>query len=270
MGEIRRQVRVYGASALIRAKILLAYPTWVWVNYVVQGISLIIFVFFWRAVYANTDTINGLALQQTLNYIILARLFTPLTDNTNMIYNFGILLREGQMSVELLRPLDFQAASFGNMLGQLIAELTLQVPLILVAWLVLGLQLSLDPMVWAAFLISALLGFVVLFFFDWILGCLAFYVTEIWGVSVGRYAVSNFFSGMLIPIVLLPDWLQQIALALPFAQSLYVPVSILSGIVPLSNVPRVWLSQLIWLVALGVLSRLVFRLAVRKITVQGG
>jgi ABC-type uncharacterized transport system permease subunit len=49
-----------------------------------------------------------------------------------------------------------------------------------------------------------------------------------------------------------------------------VPVSFLSGIATFSDAPRLWLIQLIWLLALLILSRLVFSRAVRKVTVQGG
>jgi ABC-2 type transport system permease protein len=108
------------------------------------------------------------------------------------------------------------------------------------------------------------------FFFDWILGCLSFYIIEIWGLSMVRYGVGLFFSGLLIPLVMMPDWLQRVVSAVPLAQALYVPISLLSGITPVSEAPRILLTQVIWLIGLGVLSRLVFSIAVRKVTVQGG
>jgi ABC-2 type transport system permease protein len=56
----------------------------------------------------------------------------------------------------------------------------------------------------------------------------------------------------------------------PFAQSFYLPLSLLSGVTPLSQAPRLWLLQTLWLLSLWVLSRIVFKFAVRKVTVQGG
>ena len=81
---------------------------------------------------------------------------------------------------------------------------------------------------------------------------------------------STFFSGSLVPLQMLPDWLRGIANVLPFAQSVAVPVSLLSGITPLSDAPGVWLIQGLWLIGLLVVSRVVFSVSVRKITVQGG
>ncbi len=85
-----------------------------------------------------------------------------------------------------------------------------------------------------------------------------------------RVGVGSFFSGALVPLAMMPGWLQTVAAALPFAQAISVPVSLLSGITPLSDVPRLWLIQLVWLMLLLFLSRVVFSTALKKITVQGG
>ncbi|MCW5852219.1 MAG: ABC-2 family transporter protein [Anaerolineae bacterium] len=264
-----RTVRRYGGMASMAPKFFLAYSIWVWMEWAVQTIALIITSFFWRAVYTDQTVIAGLAQSQTLTYVLLALIFAPFVHSTGMIYNFGYLLKEGQIAVELLRPLDFQAGQYVWRTAELWVGLILQVPLFIVA-LFLGMQPPLDPRLWAVFLVTAFLGHAVLFCFDWMLGCLAFYVTEIWGLSVARYGFTLFASGLLVPLALMPDWLAGILNVLPFAQALYVPLSFLTGIAPLSDAPRVWLAQLAALAVLLPLSRWVFRVAVRKVTVQGG
>lgn len=265
----RRRAAAYAAVAAMAPKYILAYSMWVWMELFVQVLALVIFVAFWRAVYADTATIAGLRLDQTLSYILLARVFAPLTY-TSVISYFGNLLREGQMAIELLRPLDFQARTYVGGLAEALAALALQLPLVLVAVLFFGLRLPLDPLVWGCFALSALLGHTAVFFFDWALGCLAFQITEIWGLSMVRYGVGLFFSGLLIPLAMMPGWLRDLVSAVPLAQALYVPVSLLSGITPLAQAPRLLLTQALWLVGMGVASRLIFRAAVRKVTVQGG
>lgn len=265
----RRRASIYGAIAAMTPKTFLAYSVWVWMEMFVQIITMIVFVAFWRALYANTNTIAGLSVQQTLNYILLARICSPLTYTIGIGY-FGRLLREGQLAIELLRPLDFQGQTYVAGLGQTITSLVLHVPLVLVAVLSFGLQLPLDPLVWACFLLATLLGHTALFFFDWTLSCLSFYTTEVWGLIVVRYNLGLFFSGMLLPLVMMPEWLQGLVNVVPLAQALYLPVSLLAGITPLAEAPRVLLIQLLWLVGLLVLSRFVFSIAVRKVTVQGG
>jgi ABC-2 type transport system permease protein len=265
----RGKAAAYAAIAAMIPKIYLAYKLWFWVEFLAQIMAMVIFVYFWRAVYAETTLIAGLTLQQTLNYILLAQVLLPILQNA-LIFQLGYLIREGQVGVELLRPLDFQLRHYVENLAAMLVSLLLKLPLLVIAWAFLGLQLPGSPLVWGAFFLSLLLGHAVLFFFDYIFSCLAFYSTEVWGLAILREGVATFFSGALIPLVMMPGWLQSIAHALPFAQVIYVPVALLSGIIPLSAAPQTWLVQIAWLLGLGVLSRVVFNAAVKKVTVQGG
>jgi ABC-2 type transport system permease protein len=267
--SLRRELSIYSAIAAIAAKTRLAYNMWVWAEYVMTIVSMIVFVYFWRAVYASTSTLSGLALSQTITYILLARLLSPLVE-TRTIFFFGFMIRQGQIAVELTRPLDMQVRIMAERFAELLVFLVQRLPLFLLAWLFFGMNLPADPWLWLAFFISLLIGQVVLFLFDWMFACLAFYVTETWGLSVVRVAAGSFFSGALIPLVMMPAWLQAVAAAMPFAQALSVPVSFLSGISTFADAPRLLLIQLAWLLVLLLFSRIVFNVAVRKVTVQGG
>ncbi len=267
--SLRRTIRAYAAFAAMVPKEFLAYRLWVWMQLAVQILSMTIFVYFWRAVYASTPTLGGLDLEQTLRYILLAQILAPLVE-TRVVFQFGFLIQTGQISMELLRPVDFQVRQFVENLAHLVVFAIQELPLLVVAWLFFGLQLPADPRVWIAFAISLGLGQSAVFFFDWIFASAAFYSTETWGLSVVRVGVATFFSGALVPLTIMPTWLQQIAAALPFAQAIYVPASLLSGITPLAQAPQVWLVQLLWLVGLAALSRYVFGIAVKQVTVQGG
>ena len=270
LASLKRNLRAYGGMAAVVPKMFMAYSIWVWMDIFVSIIAVVIFVAFWRAVFASTATIAGLTLDQTLNYILLAQLFGEAAYVSNVIYDIGAGLREGQIAAALLRPLDYQAAMYVQNVMNLVINLILKFPLALFIWFVYGLDLPSDPLVWLAFVISLALGHAVMFCFDWIIGCVAFYSTEIWGMSVVRYGVAMFLGGSLIPLTMMPDWLRTIASILPFSQAVFLPVSILSGITPVSAMPRIWLMQVVLLIGLLFLSRFIFGRAVRVITVQGG
>jgi ABC-2 type transport system permease protein len=250
-------------------KLFMAYQIWFWVGLVLSIISMAILVFFWRAIYAETETISGLAQNQTINYILLAFIFMPLTSN-DLVWEFGSNLREGMMIHHLLRPVNFQGMNYVQMLGGLVMRLALNIPMVVVAILAFGLRLPADPATWLAFLLSAMLGFTVMFFFNWFLACFTFYTTEVWGLGVLLEGMNFFLSGALVPLVMMPEWLRTVVLSVPFAQALAVPVGLLTGITPLSEAPQVWLVQILWIIGMWILSTLFFRVAVRKITVQGG
>lgn len=250
-------------------KLFMAYQLWFWIGLVLNIISMAILVFFWRAIYADTTTISGLALDQTLRYILLAFIFMPLTNN-DLIWEFGSNLREGMMIHHLLRPINFQGMNYAQNLGTLVTRLALQIPMVVVAVLLFGLRFPTDLGTWLAFIVSALLGFTVMFFFNWFLACLTFYTTEIWGLGVLIEGMNFFLSGSLVPLVMMPEWMRSIVLSIPFAQALGVPVSLLTGITPIGEAPRVWFIQVLWILGMWLASTLFFKVAVRKITVQGG
>lgn len=264
-----KRLRRYLAILELAPKLYVAYRAWFWMQLFVQVLALTIFVHFWRAVYEGQATLGGLSLTQTLNYIMLAQVMLPIVQSL-LVMHIGEQLVSGQFAIEMLRPLDLQARFYTEGFAFALIELVQKIPLIVFARLAFGLDLPSQPAVWGAFLLALFLGHAVIFFFDWIFACLAFYSTESWGLAMTQHAVVTFFSGALVPLTLMPTWLETLALSMPFAQALYVPVSILSGITPLEEVPRLWAIQLAWLVAMLIVSRAVFRVAVRKITVQGG
>lgn len=266
---VDRRASVYGALFSMIPKMFMAYQLWFWAGLVMNIISITILYFFWDAIYANSTSISGLSREQTINYVLLAFFFMPLVGN-DLIWEFGSNLREGLMIHHLLRPVNFQGMNYAQQLGGLVTRMAFQLPIMLLAVFLFDLKFPSDFYTWAAFLISALLGFTVMFFFSWVLACMAFYTTEIWGLGVLIEGITIFFSGSLVPLAMMPEWLRGLVLSVPFAQALAVPVGLLAGITPASEAPHIWLIQLAWIVGLWILSNLIFRVAVRKITVQGG
>jgi ABC-2 type transport system permease protein len=262
-------LRGYAALAGMETKKFLVYHWSVVVELIKNLIATVVFVYFWRALYANTASIAGLSLDATLAYILLARIFQPL-GSFRLVSEFGHQMQQGGIAHIQLRPLDIQLACYAQGLATVLVALGRQVPVALVALLVFHLRWPTDPAVWAAFAVSALLGRSVLFCFDYILGCVAFYTTSAWGLGFAVFGLSLFVGGGLVPLAMLPDWLRQIVLNTPFAQAFYVPISLLSGVAPLSEAPRLLLVQFLWLLGLAPLSRLVFAIAIRRVTVQGG
>ena len=265
----RRHLSVYAAFFAMIPKVFMAYQLWFWIGLVLNVIGMAILVYFWRAIYNETTTISGLSVDQTMAYILLAYIFSPLS-RTGLIWDFGNNIREGLIIHHLLRPINFQGMNYAQNLGNLIMDLILQIPMAIVAVLLFGLRLPTDVRVWVAFIISALLGYTVIFFFYWFLACFTFYTTEIWGLGVLIEGMNFFLSGSLVPLVMMPEWLRNIVLSLPFAQALGVPVGLLTGITPLSEAPQVWFVQILWILGMWIVSTLFFRVAVRTVTIQGG
>lgn len=269
IASLRRSLRVYAAVAELQPKLSLTYRAWFWSSIILNTIAMAIYVFFWRAVYASTPTIAGLDMQQTINYILLGQIFLPIAE-TFLMWEFGYNLREGRIAIELLRPVNLQVYFYTQYQANMVAFLAWNIPMALVATFLFGLIWPTSLATWGVFLVSVFLGRTVLYFFDWVLACITFYTTEVWGLGVLLTGFGMFASGALVPLVMMPAWLQSVLQSLPFAQVVYVPIALLTGILPVSEAPRLWLVQLAWIAGLGIFSQFFFRIAIRKVTVQGG
>jgi ABC-2 type transport system permease protein len=244
------------------------YSFAVWVQMAVRLLSIVLLLYFWRAVFAN-GAAGGLGGAQTITYVIVAQSLFPLLQ-VNLIAWLGRTLHDGGLAHELLRPMDFQGMVFARYIAEIAASLLINIPFFLVVGLSADIRLPSDPAVWGMFLVSFGLGLGIMFFFDWLFACLAFYTTEVWGLNVLKVSLATFLSGALVPLVLMPGWLRAIAEALPLSQSLAVPVAILSAGLPQADIYGIWGRQLLWLVALGIGSRALFKAALRNVTIQGG
>ncbi|HEX2864536.1 MAG TPA: ABC-2 family transporter protein [Deinococcales bacterium] len=267
--RLKRRAGLYWTVAGIVPRLNLTYRSWFYMDLFTQGLALVISVAFWQAVFAASPTVGGLGYGQTISYIILALVLMPLAQN-DLIFTFGRLAYDGSIAVELMRPVDFQAAQYTLTMSGVAFSAVTRLPVLALGVLAFGLKLPADPWAYAAFAASLALGGTLLFFFDWMLACLAFFTTEVWGLGMLRFGVSTFLSGGLIPLAMMPGALRDVCAALPFAQAVYVPVSFLTGMQSVSSAPRVLLVQAAWTVALAVASRFVFRFASRRAVVQGG
>ncbi|GEM45390.1 ABC transporter permease [Deinococcus cellulosilyticus] len=269
MNAVLNRLGVYWDVGMIQAKSRMAYTAWFWASLFVQTVGLLVMVYFWSAVYENQDSIKGQSVQQTLNYIMLARMLSGLTGS-GIIQRFGQLLNRGELAIELLRPVDFQFQNLAQALNRWFTDLLMRWQLWVIAIVFFHLQLPTEPLAYVYFLISLVLGCIIVFFFEWMIACIVFVTTESWGLNVLKEGVASFLSGALIPLTLMPDWLRTVAEFTPFSKAVFVPASFLSGLTPVSDGPRMLLELVLWVVGLCLLSRFIFAKMVKHATIQGG
>lgn len=103
-----------------------------------------------------------------------------------------------------------------------------------------------------------------------IIGILAFYTTSSWGLQCFKQAFMSFFSGALIPIELMPIWLQNIANIMPFKSMIYFPVSIFLGNLSSKEIVGGFIFQILWIVILAILSKGLYKRGIKKVIIAGG
>lgn len=204
----------------VRFQLLLQYRAAAMAGLVTQiffgGIFVMIFDAFYRS---STGVTMPMTYQETVTYIWLGQAFLGLLP-WNGDREVQKMIRTGGVAYELLRPLDLYGYWYARIFAQRIAGTLLRcVPLLIVASLLpapYGLLTPKSPMHLFYMVISMLIAV--------LLGCamsnlITIAVLFTIGDGIDRLfpAVVMFFSGMVIPIPLFPDWSQIIFRVLPFS-----------------------------------------------------
>ncbi|RXS77835.1 ABC transporter permease [Streptomyces sp. TM32] len=180
-------------------------------------------------------------------------------------------IRSGDIAVDLYRPADLQlwwlSADLGRAALQLLGR---GVAPMAVGALAFPLALPDDPLTWACFLLSVLLGVLVSFALRYLVALASFWLLDGSGLSLISGLACMFFSGMLLPLRVFPGGLGEVAALLPWAAVLQTPADVLVGVLSGGALVRGLVFQAAWAVALLALGRLVQSAATRKVVVHGG
>jgi ABC-2 type transport system permease protein len=115
-----------------------------------------------------------------------------------------------------------------------------------------------------------MLGFIVSYLMNFCFGILAFYVTNMWGLSHLKEAALLFFSGQLIPIAFFPEAVQKIMQFFPFSSLNYIPVLIYLKKVSGIELLKALGVQFLWIALLFLLSKWMWNRAISKLVILGG
>jgi ABC-2 type transport system permease protein len=179
-------------------------------------------------------------------------------------------IRDGQVAVDFLRPLDVQAASITTEVGRaLFSLLPRGIPAVALG-LVVGMALPESPTAYALFALSLLLGIVLSMATAYLVGISGFWLVETRGVQVCYMVLSGFLAGLFVPVRLFPAWLGSVAQATPFPAMMMYPVDILAGRVGPSGALESIAVQLAWLAGVVALGQALTRAGRHRLEVQGG
>jgi ABC-2 type transport system permease protein len=230
----------------------------------------VIYIVVWQTIAEQQGgSVQGL----TPGYFAAYYIVWTLVRNMNIVFGAPFWehrIREGELTRDLLRPvlpLHYDIAYFA---GWKFVVIVFWIPL------AVGLSLVFDPTlhprllemavfavaIWGAYLIRTML--------QESLGMLCFWTTR--GAAIfDLYMTSELLlSGRLVPLPLMPDWVQDVSLFLPFQWAFYFPIESLVGDMSDGELLRGLGAQLLWILIGFAIFRVAWKHAVRRYTAVGG
>jgi ABC-2 type transport system permease protein len=207
----------------------------------------LIYLVVWSTVAgAQGGNVGGYTAEDFAAYFITTMLVNHLTF-TWIMHEFEFLIRMGNLSPQLLRPLHpIHVHLADNVTYKLLTSLVM-----LPAAFVLGalFQPHFATQPWAvALAIPALaLSFLTRFMLGWTLALAAFWTTRVFAINEMYFLASFFLSGQMAPLSLLPQAAQTVAAFLPFRWVVAFPAELILGRLTLTEaitglgIEAVWL-----------------------------
>lgn len=233
-------------------------------------ISIFILQKFWSALYGS----NRQQYLYMANYAIISQIL-GIIYRIHSPETLASRIRTGAISVELLRPWEYIKALLFEDLGTITGNLLSSgLVLFVTAKIVFDMRIPATVNI-LLFLVSALLGFLLLFLIKTLVAMACFWLIEASSLLILIDVVINLLSGQFLPAWLMPAWLEKIMNALPFIWIYQKPIVVYlgssgSGMGVENGIYGVMLLQIFWIFILAIAVSLVWRTAVSKLSVQGG
>jgi ABC-2 type transport system permease protein len=214
-------------------------------------------------------SVNGITAGEFAAYYIV----WTLVRNMNIVFGAPFWewrIREGQLSGQLLRPMHILHFDLAYFAGWKFVVVGLWVPI------AIGLSLVFKPdlhptaleivvfifAIWGAYLIRSM--------FQGVLGMLNFWTTRGAAVFDLYMATEMLLSGRLVPLQLMPEWVQSLANFLPFKWTFGFPIEVLVGHMSPGSLMLGLGVQVLWIGIGYVLFKFAWTAAIKRFSAVGG
>lgn len=235
----------------------------------------LVFIFVYLAFYqsGNNNTLpmnwRELVCYLWLNQILLTIVFLWVKDR-----GFINMIKDGNISYELCRPINFYKKWYVTMYGSRISAVTLRfLPITIIAFLLpepLRLYPPISIEAFLVFIIALIISSLLVVAIEMIIHIISIFTLDEKGIMAFLMVIGDLFSGGTVPLAFFPKILKNISNILPFKYVVDVPFRIYSGNLPIENAITPLIIGIIWLIITISLGYILSLKAIKKAVIQGG
>jgi ABC-2 type transport system permease protein len=241
-----------------------------WIIFMMANICIpIISLLIWRTAIAHGAQLP-IDEEYITTYFVLLSFVTMATSS----WLTGFLaddIRLGKLSSWMVRPVSLLVGFVANNVSEKFLKLFALVPMIGVLWWIFrdSMNIPAGPGRWSLFAVSLVLGAILVFTIDILIGSLAFWMDDVTALAQARLIIASVLSGSVVPLALMPDWSRGFIDNQPFRFTVSFPVEIVAGNLSGTDLLAGLGIQLGYVVVFGVLARLVWSAGLRAYSAVG-
>lgn len=227
-------------------------------------------VMIFEAFFLHSTGPHPMELNDVITYVWLGQAFLAILPmGVDGEVRDGI--RNGTIAYELLRPLDLYTHWFVRTVAWKVGPTLLRsIPIFVIAGAFLGLAAPASVTSACAFAVSLVGAIILASAITTLISTSLFWTISGEGAANIIPSFIYVFSGMVIPLPLLPDWAQPLLNASPFRGIVDIPYRLYLGHLPASELPWLLANQMAWTIAAILLGRHLLSRGKRRLVVQGG
>lgn len=238
-----------------------------------DAVMLSVSYYLWKAIYASSTQpiINGFTFNEMVIYILISFL-TGLLISVDISYRISSEVKDGSIAINLIRPINYEKRMLFEALGDVLYNFTIVfiIGITGVTILLYNYSMSLSIGQTLAYILSLVMSILLNFYYSYTFGLLSFKLTNMWGVSQIMGAITQLLSGMLIPIVFFPTWVQGLFNFLPFSSMIYTPTMIYLGKLNGKELYSALFIQFIWVCILSFIAKVMWKKLIKHLVILGG
>ncbi len=233
----------------------------------------VMLIFIYMALYQNADNVS-MNLEQVIAYVWLHQAFYAFLALRTTDQEIRNSIRSGDVAYEIIRPYNLYFWWYIKGVAKRMASGMLRVlPVIFFASLLpkpYGLPLPATFINFLLFLVSLILGVFVVVGINMLVHTIGFYTYNEAGISSMLNSLMELLAGELVPVALLPIFIQKGTYYLPFRLVCDLPFRLYSNNIGImEGIFSIGL-QLVWIIILFAIGDLIVKKALKKVFVQGG
>lgn len=261
-------IAVDRALAVVALKRKIAYKTTWLFSILFGGMALLVGLAVWRHLIGD-GTLGGYDWADMRAYLIIGFLTGTLAWGGSD-WNMAGRILDGLVAIDLTKPVDFQRARAAEYIGSMVSVVPTAILGTAGAVLLFDPAPPASPVAAALTILSVVMIFPLAFGINYLAVLTCFVTRRYLGIQWAKDGLLGFFSGMMVPIALMPVWMQAAAWSLPFVHFTTTPSSIYLGRVDTAGALGLIAAQLAWALGMWFGARLLWRRLVQKVTVHGG
>ena len=242
------------------------------VNNVIQVllavIALISVFYLWNDVFRGRAAIAGYSHEQMVTYYILTTyLLTSIFSGLEIAND----IEYGQLSTYLTKPISYLWYTYCLSLADRLFRLAVGLPVLMAVMFIFRRHLYFvtDPWAYLGLLVASFGAINILFLTDVIIGLAEFWLTNSSTINLTTDSIIRFFAGSLIPLSLLPLFIQRLSYWLPFRYTGTFLIDSFMGRLPLIQVAAGLLIQFAWTGALMLAVIVIWRRGLKRYEASG-